>query len=97
MTPAWLRRDGEDWLIAVHAQPGAKKSAVAGVHGDALKIRIAAAPVEGKANEELLRFIAAALGLPKAAVQLERGDSSRRKTVRMPAAADPRVLLGQTS
>jgi uncharacterized protein (TIGR00251 family) len=70
-------------VLAVHAQPGAKASAVAGVHGDALRIRIAAPAVEGKANAELVRFLAEQFGVARSRVTLVRGDSGRRKLVRI--------------
>lgn len=65
--------------IAVHAQPGAKKTEVAGIHGDALKVRVHAPPIEGRANDELIRFLADALGVPRSKVTLFRGDKSRSK------------------
>jgi uncharacterized protein len=80
-------------LIAIHAQPGAKKTAIAGTHGEALKIRLAAPPVEGKANQALLRFIAERLGLRVNQVVIVRGETSREKTLRVPANADPRALI----
>jgi uncharacterized protein (TIGR00251 family) len=89
----WLRRDAEGWLIAVHAQPGAKRTEVAGLHGESLKIRLAAPPVEGKANEALLRFIAGELGLRRSEVTLARGETSREKIVGVPLRADPHTLL----
>ena len=81
------RRVGADGSITltVHAQPGAKRTEVAGVHGDALKIRIASPPVEGKANEELRRFLADAFGVPRRNVTLVRGEASRQKTLRVVA------------
>jgi uncharacterized protein (TIGR00251 family) len=80
---AW-RREQDDWLVlALHVQPGAKRTEVVGPHGDALRIRLAAPPVEGKANAELLRFLAEAFGVPRARVTLVRGEASRRKTVRI--------------
>jgi uncharacterized protein (TIGR00251 family) len=54
---------------------------VAGRHGDALKIRIAAPPVEGAANNELIRFLAARLGIPRRAIAITAGESRRRKTI----------------
>ncbi|HNN47094.1 MAG TPA: DUF167 family protein, partial [Azospira sp.] len=48
--PVWLKRSGERLTLTLHIQPGAKKTEVAGEHGDALKIRLAAPPVDGKAN-----------------------------------------------
>jgi hypothetical protein len=92
MTGAPWRRDestgaGGALILALHVQPGAKRTEVAGTHGDALKIRLAAPPVDGKANAELLRFLAAAFGVPRHAVTLLRGESSRQKTVRIEAPA----------
>jgi len=81
------RRVGADGSITltVHAQPGAKRTEVAGVHCDALKIRIASPPIEGKANEELRRFLADAFGVPVRNVALVRGEMGRRKTLRIVA------------
>ncbi len=84
---AWRREDGNDLVLALHVQPGAKRTEVAGVRGEGaearLKIRLAAPPVDGKANAELLRFLAAAFGVPLRAVLLLRGEASRQKSVRI--------------
>lgn len=66
-------------LIRVHAQPGAKKTEVVGLHGEAIKIRVHAPPVEGRANEELVRFLAKTLGVARSQVSLSKGDTSRSK------------------
>jgi len=79
----WLYGDGHDVLLQLHIQPGAKKTALAGLHGEALKIRLAAPPVDGKANEALLSFLASCLQLPKARITLVSGHSSRSKRVRL--------------
>ncbi len=78
----WYRvgNDGEITLT-LHIQPGARKTECAGLHGDALKIRLAAAPVDGKANAALLAFVAERLGCGRAAVVLKSGQSSRRKVL----------------
>jgi uncharacterized protein len=78
-------RAGADGSITleIHAQPAAKQTGVAGVHGGALKIRLAAPAVDGKANAELTRFLAAAFGVPQRNVRLVRGETGRRKTVRI--------------
>ncbi len=82
MLPVWCRPAGEAGCgLTLHIQPGAKKTEVAGAHGDALKIRLAAPPVDGKANEALLRFLANQLSLPKQQVSLKSGQTSRRKVV----------------
>ncbi|HEV8096061.1 MAG TPA: DUF167 domain-containing protein [Burkholderiales bacterium] len=85
---AW-RRVGADGSITltIHAQPGAKKTEVAGVHGAALKIRLAAPAVEGKANDALIAFFAASFGVPRRNVMLVRGETGRRKTVRIASPA----------
>ncbi len=66
-------------ILSVHAAPRAKRSAIAGMHGNALKIRLAAPPVDGKANEELVRFIAELLTCPTSAVRVLTGETSRQK------------------
>jgi uncharacterized protein (TIGR00251 family) len=80
---------GDDLLLRVHAQPRASRSEIAGLHGDALKIRVAAPPVDGEANEALCKFLGKTFGVPRSAVAVESGDGSRHKTVRIHA---PRKL-----
>ena len=75
------RWDGEDLLLAVHLQPKASKDEFAGLHGDRLKIRLTAPPVEGKANEALIAFIAEALDVPRSKVRVIKGELSREKIV----------------
>lgn len=65
----------------VHAKPRAKRSRVVGPRGDALEVSLAAPPVDGAANEELVRTLAEALGVPRRHVSLVRGDASRHKLV----------------
>ena len=88
----WLRVAADGRItLTLHIQPGAKKTAFAGLHGDALKIRLAAPPVDGKANEALLRFVAEALSLPKSAVSLKSGQTSRRKVLELHGATQEAV------
>jgi uncharacterized protein (TIGR00251 family) len=67
--------------LTVHVQPGASRTEVAGTYGDAIKVRLEAPPVDGKANEALLSFLADQLGVSRRALTLVRGTSSRSKTV----------------
>ncbi|MFC3532547.1 DUF167 domain-containing protein [Vogesella facilis] len=67
--------------LTLHVQPGARKSELAGEHGDALKIRLAAPPVEGKANAALLQWLADYLAVPRRAVSLLSGERNRHKIV----------------
>ncbi len=69
--------------LTVHVVPRARATAVAGRHGDALKIRLAAAPVDGAANAELVRFLAERLNVPRGSVTIAAGHTGRRKTVRI--------------
>jgi uncharacterized protein (TIGR00251 family) len=93
---AWLRSGDGRITLTLHIQPGAKRSDIAGEHGDALRIRLAAPPVDGKANAALVDFLAARLGVPKAAITLLHGQASRRKVLEVRGAlSDPlRRLLG---
>ncbi len=79
----WLTADGDGVILRLHIQPGAKKTEVAGEHGEALKIRLSAPPVDGKANACLIEFLAKQLGVAKSAVELLSGDTSRAKRVRV--------------
>lgn len=78
---AWYRRNGDELTLTLHIQPGAKRSEVAGLHGDALKIRLAAPPIEGRANEALLKFIAGLFAVSVRQVELRQGGQSRHKVV----------------
>ena len=84
LTPSAWRRDADGAIVlSLHVQPGAGRSEFAGLHGAALKLRLAAPPIEGQANAELIRFLADAFGVPQRNVLLLRGDTSRAKTVRV--------------
>lgn len=83
MSAPWLRAAGADVVLSLHIQPGAKKTEVVGLHGEALKIRLNAPPVDGKANDCLIAYLAERLGVPKARVVLEAGQTSRSKRVRV--------------
>lgn len=88
----WLRATGNGrYTLTLHIQPDARKTEIAGRHGDALKIRLAAPPVDGKANEALIKFVAETLGLPKSAVCLKSGQASRRKVLEV-SGGDTRLI-----
>lgn len=94
----WYRRDGHELTLSLHIQPGAKRSEIAGLHGDALKIRLAAPAVEGKANESLLRFLAERFQVPLRQVELKQGNLSRRKVVRILSSnIPPETLLSASA
>lgn len=72
--------------LVITVMPNAKKNDVAGVHGDALKIRLHAPPVDGKANAALIRFLAEQLQLPKSSITLLHGQSARCKVLEVACA-----------
>jgi uncharacterized protein (TIGR00251 family) len=67
--------------LTLYVQPRASRTVLAGLHGDALKIRVAAPPVDGAANLELVRFLARLFGVGRSSVELTAGIGARRKTV----------------
>ena len=81
MSPLRISSVGRGVRFSVHVQPRASQTEVAGVHGTALKVRLHAPPVDGAANDELIAFLAAELGVPKRSVRILAGLSSREKTV----------------
>ncbi|MEX6501913.1 DUF167 family protein [Pseudomonas zhanjiangensis] len=80
---SFYRWDGEDLVLACHLQPKASRDEFAGLHGERLKIRLSAPPVDGKANAQLLAFLAAEFAVSKHQVSLESGQQSRQKRVRI--------------
>lgn len=69
--------------LTIHVQPGAKTTEIVGLYNDALKIRLSAPPVDGKANQALIDYLAGCFKVPKRDVTLESGQSSRRKRLRI--------------
>lgn len=90
----WYRRNGDILTLTLHIQPGAKRTEVAGLHGEALKIRLAAPPIEGRANEALLRFVADSFAVSLRQVELKQGGQSRHKVVAVAGSKiEPESLL----
>jgi len=82
-----------DVVVTVHVQPGARRTEVVGRHGDALKVRVTAPPVDGQANQAVIALLAATLAVPPSSITLAAGTSSRRKRLRITAPADPTALV----
>jgi uncharacterized protein (TIGR00251 family) len=79
----WARDDGGGVVLELVVQPRASRTRVVGEHDGRLKLQLAAPPVDGEANEALVEFLARALGVRRAEVTLLRGETGRRKTVRV--------------
>jgi uncharacterized protein len=88
---SFLRRQDDGITLTLHVQPGAKRTEWAGLHGDAIKLRLAAPPVDGKANAALRVFMADYFGVGRSAVTLVSGETSRHKIVRIVGARDAAV------
>jgi uncharacterized protein (TIGR00251 family) len=82
--PAYLQHEKSGTLLLhLKIQPNASSTKIAGQHGQRLKIRLQSPPQDGKANQELIRFLSKTLGIPKSCIELIRGQTSRDKTVRI--------------
>lgn len=79
--PGWYRWRGEDLELRVQVRPGASRDEIAEIDGDALRIRVQAPPVEGRANQRACMFLAQLFGVPKSRVSIARGQRSRTKRV----------------
>ena len=81
--------------LTLHVQPAAKRSGFAGLHGDALKVRIAAPAIENRANSALVEVLAGTLGVPKSAVIIRQGATGRRKVVEIAGGPELSAKLGE--
>lgn len=96
----WRRYDAaaRRLTLTLHAQPGARKSEIVGLHGDALKVRIAAPAVDNRANAALIEFLSETLGVPKSAINIRHGVTGRRKVVEITGGPElATVLAGKLS
>jgi uncharacterized protein (TIGR00251 family) len=80
--------------LIVHVVPRARRTEVVGPYGDAIRIRIAAPPVDGAANAELVRYLAERLGVTRSRVEITAGASGRRKTVTVSGLTSEQVRRG---
>jgi uncharacterized protein (TIGR00251 family) len=78
---SYLRETDEGVILEVQVQPRSFRNEVVGPYGDALKVRITAAPVAGAANKQLLQFLAKALKLPRKDLSIQSGSKSRTKRI----------------
>lgn len=86
---SWYRQDGEDLILFLRIQPRAKRDEFGEIVGGYRKLRIQAPPVDGKANEHLIRFLAGELGVRKGAISIEQGQTGRNKRIRIRGLSKP--------
>jgi len=97
LTPNWLTEDEAGVILTLRVVPRARKSEIVGVQGEALKLRLAAPPVEGAANRALVAFLAHCLNVGKRQVSIESGERSRQKRVRVVGLTAAEVLAQLSS
>ena len=78
---SWYQYNNNKLILTLYIQPNAKFSGIVGLHGSALKIKLASPPIDGKANKALLLFIAKQFDVPLGQIKLIRGEKSRLKIV----------------
>ena len=79
-------------VISVRAAPRSSRPGIDGVAGDAIKVRVRSAPVDGKANKELIEVLSDAFGLPKSAVSFRSGETSKTKRILLRGATKETIL-----
>jgi uncharacterized protein (TIGR00251 family) len=92
-----INEKGGSLTFRVRVQPRASRTEIAGEHAGALKLRIAAPPVDGKANEECRKFLARLLGVSASSIEIVAGESSKDKIIRAHKVALDRALLAFSS
>lgn len=89
---SWIKDRSGNVELRIHCQPGASKTEIVGLHGDALKVRLTAPPVEGQANTELCQFLAGCFGVSRQEVQILSGKGARQKRVLIKGKASQQIL-----
>ncbi len=94
----WYQSNDKELIIHVYVQPGAKKTELQGLYADALKIRLNAPAIEGRANEALLKYLAQLFAVPTRQVVLVRGKQSKHKTLSIKGSSvEPQLILSSTN
>ena len=88
----FIQETPEGVVISVRAAPRSSRSGIDGVVGDAVKVRVRSAPVDGKANKELIEVLSDAFGLPKSAVSFRSGETSKTKRILLRGATKETIL-----
>jgi uncharacterized protein len=89
---SWITEKPEGLVITIFVQPRASKNQIAGLHGDALKIKLTAPPVDNAANKMCLQFLAKCLDISKSSLEMLSGQTSRTKQILIRYAGDQKSL-----
>jgi uncharacterized protein (TIGR00251 family) len=85
-------REMKDITLKVYLQPKSSKNEIVGRYRDGIKIKVTAPPIEGKANEALIRFLAKEFGISPSCIEIIKGHRSREKTLRISGALDQELV-----
>jgi uncharacterized protein (TIGR00251 family) len=89
----WYQKINDIITLTIYVQPGAKRNEVVGAYGNSLKIKLAAPPIDGRANKALINYIATLFNVPLSHVTLKRGTKSRYKIIDIQASQiEPKML-----
>lgn len=91
----FIKDSSSGLVFKVHVQPRSSRNKVVGLHGDALKVKLTAPPVEGKANQACIELLTKALGVPKSSLAIVSGQSSRLKQILLTCSANQAPLFRQ--
>lgn len=81
MNRNWITQSGKDVILTLHIVPRSSRTEICGEHGNALKIKLQAPPVEGKANKALIEFLSDKLDIPRNSIAILSGDTGRNKRI----------------
>lgn len=93
----FLRESRDGLILQLQVQPGARRNEIVGLHGDRLKVKVKAPPVDGAANAEIIRFLSETLSLRRHEIEISSGESGRQKNLKIQgslSAEDVRTRLG---
>ncbi len=85
-------RNMKEFILKVYLQPKSSKNEIVGPYRDGIKVKVTAPPVEGKANEALIRFLGKELGVPPSCIEIIKGEHSREKTLKISGNIDPELV-----
>jgi len=92
MNAGFIKESADGILLSIKLQPRSSANQIVGQHGELLKIKITAPPVDSAANEALVAFLAKRLDVPKGNIELVRGQTSRQKTILIRLMTAPQII-----
>ncbi len=97
MNRQWITQSGKDVILTLHIVPRSSKTEICGEHGNALKIKLQAPPVEGKANKALIEFLSGTFDIPCNCISILSGDTGRSKRIQISGISEEDLLSKLTT